>query len=109
MIIRKKNTSAFTLVEVLVVTVILGLIAAISIPIFMNSMIEAEIRIKQTNVATVESAKEQWALLNNKPNGTPVTWEDITDYMSSGITNQADLNVGGCSITLNDIGTSASY
>jgi len=106
---KKKNTSAFTLVEILVVTAILGLIAAIGIPAFRNSITQAEIRVKQTNVASVEAAKEQWALLNNKPNGTSVSWEDIEDYISSSISDQDDLNVGNCSITLNDIGTSASY
>jgi len=106
---KKKNRSAFTLVEVMVVVAIIALIAAIGIPSFMNSMTEASIRVKQTNISCVEAAKEQWALLNNMPDGTAVTWANIQDYMSGQIEKLADFDVNGDSITLNAIGMDASY
>jgi prepilin-type N-terminal cleavage/methylation domain-containing protein len=106
---HEKQKSAFTLMEILVVTAIIGLISAIGIPAFMNSYIEAKIRVKQANVSAVDAAKDQWALLNNEPNGTTVTWDDIDDYMGSGVDEQADLDVDGDSISINPIGTSASY
>ena len=99
----------FTLIEILIVVAIIGLIAAVGIPSFLNSRISAENSIKEVNVAAVNAAKEQWAIINNKATGTAVAWTNIAPYIGNSITNQAGLTVGGCAITLNPVGTSASY
>ena len=99
---------AFTLIEVLIVVAIIGLIAAIGIPSFLNSRTAAETNMKDINVASVNAAKDQWAIINNRATGTAVTWANISPYIS-GVTNQAGLTVGGAAITLNAVGTSASY
>ncbi len=99
----------FTLVEVLVVVAILGLLAAVGIPSFLNSRQGANIHIKEINVSTVEAAKEQWAIINNKAPGSSVTWGNIEDYIGGGVDEQCDLDVGDESITLEDIGTKAFY
>ncbi len=101
--------SAFTLVEIMVVVAILSLLAAVGIPNFLKSREGAEVGMKEINVSTVESAKEQWALINNKAPGSAVTWGDIKDYVGGGAENQSDLDIGGDSITLNVIGTKATY
>jgi type II secretory pathway pseudopilin PulG len=95
--------------EIMMVVTIIGLIAAIGVPIFLNAIQNSYTHAQKVNVASVEAAKEQWALENNKTNGTSVAWNNITNYMSSSITNQSDLDVNGCSITINKIGTPASY
>ncbi len=100
---------AFTLVEVLVVVAILGLLAAVGIPSFLNSQQSANNNMKEMNISTVNAAKEQWAIINNKSPGSSVTWENIEDYVGGGIDEQCDLDVGDDSITINNIGTSASY
>ena len=100
---------AFTLIEILIVVTIIGLIAAIGIPSFIGSRKAAEDSMKEINVAAVNAAKEQWAIINNKSTGSAVTWNDIDDYIGGSVTNQAGLNVGGDSITLNNVGVSASY
>jgi prepilin-type N-terminal cleavage/methylation domain-containing protein len=100
---------AFTLVEILIVVAILGLIAAIGIPSFIGARQGAETNMKEVNVAAVNAAKEQWAIINNKATGTSVVWTNISTYIGNSVTNQAGLDVGGDSITLNAVGTSASY
>lgn len=100
---------AFTLIEILIVVAIIGLVAAIGIPSFIGSRNAAEDNMKEINVAAVNAAKEQWAIINNKAVGSAVTWNDIDDYIGGGVTNQAGLDVGGDSITLNNVGVSASY
>lgn len=100
---------AFTLIEILIVVAIIGLIAAVGIPSFINSRKSAETNMKIVNVAAVNAAKEQWAIIANKSTGTAVVWTNISAYIGGGITNQAGLSVSGSPITLNAIGTSASY
>jgi prepilin-type N-terminal cleavage/methylation domain-containing protein len=100
---------AFTLIEILIVVAILGLIAAIGIPSFIGSRDAANDNIKEMNVSAVNAAKEQWAIINNKSAGESVTWNDISGYIGGGITNQSCLDVDCDSITINDVGTSASY
>lgn len=107
--IKKKKNAAFTLVEIMVVLAIIALISAIGVPAFLSAFSDGSARVKQINIDQVEAAKEQWALLNNKPDGTSVAWEDIEDYMKSGILSLDELDVNGESITINAIGTSAYY
>jgi type IV pilus assembly protein PilA len=103
---------AFTLVEILIVVAIIGLLAAIGIPSFLNARQNSETTMKEVNVAAVNAAKEQWAIMDNKPTGTTVVWTNIAAYIGGTITNQAGLTVGsgsGSTITLNPVGTSATY
>jgi prepilin-type N-terminal cleavage/methylation domain-containing protein len=103
------NKSGFTLMEVLIVVAILSLITALGVTAIMTYYQSAQERVKQTHIETVESAKETWATLNNKADGTEVLWEDIADYIGRGISQKSELDVGGDSITINTIGTDASY
>jgi len=100
---------AFTLVEILIVVAIIGLLAAIGVPSFIGARQNAENNMKTVNISAVNAAKDQWAIINNKPNGTAVVWSNIASYMGNSITNQAGLTINGCAITLNAVGTPASY
>lgn len=100
---------AFTLIEILIVVAILGLIAAVGIPSFIGARQGAEENMKEINVSAVNAAKEQWAIINNKAAPTPVVWSNIALYIGNSITNISQLSVGGTTITINPIGTSASY
>jgi prepilin-type N-terminal cleavage/methylation domain-containing protein len=104
-----KKNRAFTLVEIMIVMAIIGLIAAIGVPMYTNAIKNSEDRAKTINIASVESAKEQWALENSQVSGASVSWSNISNYMGSGITSQTDLDVNGDSIDLGSIGTPASY
>ncbi len=104
-----KNKTGFTLVEIMIVVAIIALLSAVGIPSFLNSRENATERMKIVNVDAVNSAKDQWAILNNKSVGTAVTWDDIEDYIGGGNESLSDLDIDGDSITINAIGTSASY
>lgn len=100
---------AFTLIEILLVVAIIGLLAAIGIPAFLNSQQNAQDEMKDINIAAVNAAKDQWAIINNKASGTAVVWTNISPYIGNSVTNQAGLTIGGCTITIGNVGTSASY
>jgi prepilin-type N-terminal cleavage/methylation domain-containing protein len=104
-----KNNRAFTLIEILLVVAIIGLIAAIGAPIFLNAIQNSQNHVKKDNITSVEAAKEQWAFENNKANGTSVLWSNISPYMGNSTTSLTNLDVNGSTITINNIGTPASY
>lgn len=104
-----QKKKGFTLVEILIVVAIIALLAAVGVPAFLNSRENAALKMKEVNIDTVNGAKDQWAILNNRGIGTPVTWDYIDDYIGGGVTSLSDLDIDGDSITINNVGTSASY
>jgi prepilin-type N-terminal cleavage/methylation domain-containing protein len=101
--------NAFTLIEILIVVAIIALLAAVGIPSFVGSRKAAEQEMRKVNVSSVNAAKDQWSILYNKTVGESVNWDDIKSYIGGGNDDQIDLKVGGEVITINNIGTSASY
>ncbi|HYE33123.1 MAG TPA: type II secretion system major pseudopilin GspG [Methylomirabilota bacterium] len=58
--IPKRKSRAFTLVEIMVVVVILGILAATIIPQFMTTTQDAKISAAKANVAELENAVERF-------------------------------------------------
>ena len=81
--VRNTVAKGFTLVEILIVVVILGILAAIVVPQFTNAANEARGGNVATQESTVESQLELWAARNNGayPDFTTAgqTWEDMVD------------------------------
>ncbi len=55
----QKQSGAFTLIEIMVVVVILGILAATIIPKFMTTTQDAKISTAKSNIAELESALER--------------------------------------------------
>lgn len=66
----KKNT--FTLVEIMIVVAIIGLLAAIAIPSFINARNTSRKNACINNLRQIDGAKEQYALENNLSAGGTV-------------------------------------
>ncbi len=62
---RKQAKKAFTLVEILIVVVILGILAAIVVPQFTSASEDAQIGNVQTQLQTIRSQIELYRVRNN--------------------------------------------
>jgi type II secretion system protein G len=60
----KKNQKGFTLVEVLLVVVILGILAAVALPRFLTTRTESQLRTCQANLSAINGAIEEYHFMN---------------------------------------------
>jgi prepilin-type N-terminal cleavage/methylation domain-containing protein len=72
----KKNEKGFTLVEALIVVVIIGVIAAVAIPKFLDARTSANTEVCRSNLATLNTLISEWETANS----TDITedgWDEI--------------------------------
>ncbi len=81
MTIRRRNRRAFTLVEILIVVIILGILAAVVIPQFADASTDAKLSALQTNLATIRTQLSMYKLQHND------TWPLLATF-----TNQMTLS-----------------
>jgi type II secretory pathway pseudopilin PulG len=90
-VIRTYQTgrSAFTLVEMMIIVAIVAILATLCIVNLMKARDYARLNSIYSNLRTLETAKEQWALDNKKNNGDVVPDVDVlTNYFRSGILHE---------------------
>ena len=78
----KKVRHGFTLVEIMIVVLIIGILLAIAVPNFIKARESSRTKACIANLKQIDSAKEQWAMDNNKANGSTVSL--ATDLVGSG-------------------------
>ncbi|MBN2326864.1 MAG: prepilin-type N-terminal cleavage/methylation domain-containing protein [Candidatus Omnitrophica bacterium] len=62
---NKRQTRGFTLIELLIVVAIIGILAAIAVPNFLNAQMRAKIARVDADVKTIMTAFEMYRLDNN--------------------------------------------
>src|SRR4051795_4928084 len=67
----------FTLVEIMIVVLIIGILLAIAVPNFIKARETSRSKACVANLKQIDSAKEQWAMDNNKTNGAAVVMTDL--------------------------------
>ncbi|MBS1704156.1 MAG: prepilin-type N-terminal cleavage/methylation domain-containing protein [Armatimonadetes bacterium] len=93
----------FTLVEIMIVVLIIGILLSIAVPSFIQARQSGRRSSCLANMKEIESAKEQWAMDNRKSNGDTVAFTDLvgmTLYMKS-----TPSCAEGGTYSLNPIGT----
>ncbi|MBD3265877.1 prepilin-type N-terminal cleavage/methylation domain-containing protein [bacterium] len=81
------KVSAFTLIELLIVVAIIGVLAAIAVPNFLNAQIRATVARSIADIKAQANALEMYRIDNNHPPFRPPGWPcgncDVEDLNSS--------------------------
>ncbi len=77
-----KRNQGFTLIEIMIVVLIIGMLAAIAIPSFVRARNTARANTCINNMRQIEQAKEMWAMEENMgPADDAPDWDDLEDYI----------------------------
>jgi prepilin-type N-terminal cleavage/methylation domain-containing protein len=88
----RRYRNGFTLVEIMIVVLIIGVLLAVAVPQFMKSREGAHARACQHNLKQILGAKERWAMENNRGAADTPGWADLTPFF---VRAQPDCPGGG--------------
>jgi prepilin-type N-terminal cleavage/methylation domain-containing protein len=75
---RNRKTQGFTLVEIMIVVLIIGILLAIAVPNFINARTQSRLTSTLGNLKQIDTAKQQYAMQAGLISGAPVTQANLT-------------------------------
>jgi prepilin-type N-terminal cleavage/methylation domain-containing protein len=95
----------FTLVEMMIVCAIIGLLAAIGIPNFIQARTTSQKNACINNLRRVDGAVQQWALEYKKDPSAAVGETDVTPYLRNSVICPSGGTAFADSYTITDVAT----
>ena len=104
----RKDRSAFTLVEIMIVVAIIGLLAALAIPGFVKARKQSQGRRILNDARQMDAAVDQWALETGQTDGNAINTTSAATYLKTAWKSNDLLNnayavtvVGGTQMAVN--------
>jgi prepilin-type N-terminal cleavage/methylation domain-containing protein len=101
---RFRKSKGFTLVEIMIVVLIIGILLAIAVPNFIKARETSRTQTCIANLQQIESAKEQYAMENKLGNGDAISQAQLTDPTNGYLKEFPNCPAGGA-YTINNVGT----
>ncbi|MFI5386801.1 MAG: competence type IV pilus major pilin ComGC [Fimbriimonadales bacterium] len=101
---RTTRNAAFTLVEIMIVVLIIGILMTIAVPNFIRARESSRRNACIANLKQIDSAKEQWAMDNKAEAGAAVQMSDIVGVYMRTVAAGPSCPSGGA-YTVNPVGT----
>src|ERR1700761_8115925 len=79
-----RHRQGFTLVEIMIVVAIIALLASIAVPSFLRARKRSQATATLNTLRIIDSAKDQYAIENNKKSSTTPKGTDLAPYVKTG-------------------------
>ena len=79
--LRRRRQQAFTLVEIMIVVLIIGVLANLALPAFLQARNNTQTKSCIENLRHIQDAKDEWAIVAKQPDTATPQWSDLAPYI----------------------------
>lgn len=76
-LMNRRRERGFTLVEIMIVVLIIGILLAIAVPSFISARERSRANACRSNLRQIQAAKEQWAMATNQGPTAEPSWANL--------------------------------